>query len=223
MAKWEDFKETNECKMWKATRDAAEALGINEDKHSSNKDITEFWEPFLERLFKMGVFFKYAGKLKEIKMDWIRPMYICANLENQRIKIEGREYVEAVKEYVYLCGDISLAFRPFIIVLYDYDKLHTLDNASFKKKKKEFQDALKKLFQNIIKFQKSKEAFKNVNEVIHLILKSLWTFVLANYDLFCMEAKLDGLKDVTIFNDKKENTHFMETLKSKNINKLRIL
>jgi hypothetical protein len=214
MAKWEDFKDTKECKMWKSVRDAAEVLNINENSHASNKDIPEYWEPFLERLFKLAVFFKYQGKIKELKMDWIRPMYICSNLENQRIRIEDRDYVEAIKENVYLCGDICQAFRPFIITLYDYDKLDKLDNAQFKKKKKEFQDQLKKVFVNINKFVKT--GYRNIQEVIQLILKPIYDFVNANYELFCMEARQNGIKDMTLFLDKKDNSIFLENLKSIN-------
>ena len=213
MAKWEDFKDTKECKMWKSVRDMAEVLNINENSHASNKDIPEYWEPFLERLFKLAVFFKFQGKIKELKMDWIRPMYICTNLENQRIRIEERDYVEAIKENVYLCGDICQAFRPFIITLYDYDKLDKLDNAQFKKKKKEFTDQLKKLFGNINKFVKS--GYRNIQEVIQLILKPLYDLVNANYELFCLEAKQNGFKDMTLFLDKKDNSSFLESLKSK--------
>ena len=212
MAKWEDFKDTKECKMWKAVRDAAELLNITEDSHSSNKDIPEYWEPFLERLFKLGVFFKYVGKLKELKMEWIRPMYICSNLENQRIKIEEREYTEAIKENVYLCGDICQSFRPFIVTLYDYDKLDKLDNNAFKKKKKEFQDQVKKIFTVIIKFVKT--GYRNIQEVMNLILKNILDLVNANYELFCLESKISGIKDLTIFHDKKDNANFIENLKS---------
>jgi hypothetical protein len=213
MTKWEDFKETKECKMWEKVKEAAEHVGINESSHASNKDVPEYWEPFLERLFKLGVFYKYTGKLKELKMEWIRPMYICQNLENQRIKIEGKEYTEADKELVYLCGDISLYLKPFLITLYDYDRLHTLDPGAFKKKKKEFQDNLKKLFQTIIKFQKN--GYKHVRSIVELILKPMLDLVEANYDLFCLEGKLYGIKDLTIFNDKKDTAQFMEGLKSR--------
>ena len=215
MTKWEDFKDTKESKMWKACRDAADQLNINENTHASNKDIPEYWEPFLERLFKLAVFYKYQGKIKELKMDWIRPMYICSNLENQRIRIEERDYIEAVKENVYLCGDICQAFRPFIVVLYEYDNLAGLHPAIFKKKKKEFQDCLKKVFVNINKFVKT--GYRNISEVIYLILKPIVDLVNANYELFCLEAKLYGMKDMTLFLDKKDNSIFVDSLKSKNL------
>ena len=52
-----------------------------------------YWEPFLVLLFKFGNMLKQTGKLKEIKMDWIRPLNYLEAQSNEHVVYDNENYI----------------------------------------------------------------------------------------------------------------------------------
>ena len=60
----------NDQSLWENLKTVCDTLQLKEQNDFLKiDDLNEYWEPFLERLFKLGVFFKHSGKLKEIKVE----------------------------------------------------------------------------------------------------------------------------------------------------------
>lgn len=205
MATLEEFQNTKEYKLWNNLREICDQYEITESKVSSLKDFSDYWEPFLERIFKLGVFFKQNGKLKEIKINWIRPIFFCETSE--KIIIEGKVY-DCSKESIDAGGNVFRNFRGLIAAIFEIDKL---DSATFKKSKKQLQDSSGAFFKTL-NVMVSKKFAQELHCTIKNILKPLRELVKANYRLFLCEKKEEGDLEITLFQDKKDMKNFTDNL-----------
>lgn len=205
MANLEEFQLTKEYKLWCNLREVCESLEINESKMTSMKDLCDYWEPFLERIFKLGVLFKQNGKLKEIKSNWIRPIF-CVET-GDKITIDGRTY-EPTKESIDKAGDCFRALRALVAAIYEIDKL---DPVNYKKLKKGLQDSSSAFFK-VLNFFVSKKCAQELHGVIKTIIRPLRDLVKANFRLFLLEKKEEGDSEITLFQDKKDLKLFTENL-----------
>ncbi len=169
------------------------------------KDLNDYWEPFLERIFKLGVFFKQTAKLKELKINWIRPIF-CVET-NDKITIDGKVY-EPSKESMDRAADIYRALRALVAAIYENEKL---DPNTYKKLKKTLQDSSGAFFKALNVFVTKKFA-QEMHQTIKQIIKPLRDLVKANYRLFLIEKKEEGDLEITLFNDKKDFKLFTENL-----------
>ena len=88
---WEKFQESSEYLLWKDLYRVANEYDINEDNFFKKTDLSgEYWEPFFDRLFKLGCMLGYNRNLKEIKMDWMRPILYFGAQSNGIIEFDGR-------------------------------------------------------------------------------------------------------------------------------------
>lgn len=205
MATLEEFQLTKECKLWHNLRDVCDALEINESKITSMKDLNEFWEPFLDRIFKLGVLFKQNAKLKEIKINWIRPIF-CVET-NDKITIDGKVY-EPQKESMDRAADVFRALRALAAAIYENDKM---DASNFKKLKKTLQDCSSAFFKALNVYVTKKFA-QELHQTIKQIIKPLRDLVKANYRLFLLEKIEEGDLEITLFQDKKDFKLFTDNL-----------
>ena len=129
MAKWEDFSESKECKLWFHLKEMCKLYELNESKLIDYHDYNDYLEPFLEKVFRLGLQFKQSAKLKEIKMDWIRPIFFCG--VEEKITMDGKIYY-ADKECIYKAQEIRRNLGYLINAILDYDKC---DSSNFKKMK----------------------------------------------------------------------------------------
>jgi len=193
-----DYKNTKEWKCWESLKEVCEKLQITEDKMSSlsGKDLTEFWEPFLERVFKLGICFKQTAKLKEIRMHWIRPIFFMG--AEKTVKIDGKEYEP---NYEATSNGFGL-FRSMgflISKIYNIDQVG--DEKTFKKTKKELQDLCGGVFKDLGKYLKV--GYKDLKIVIKDVLKPLRDLRRANYNYFCQYYKELGFEELNLLYDRK--------------------
>jgi len=205
MATLEEFQGTKEYKLWNNLREICDNLEITESKISSLKDFSEYWEPFFERIFKLGVFFKQNGKLKEIKINWIRPIFFCETAD--KIIVEGKTY-DCTKESIDAGGNVFRNLRALIAAIYEIDKM---DTATFKKVKKTLQDSSGAFFK-ALNLLVTKKFAQELHCTIKNVIKPLRELVKANYRLFLCEKKEEGDLEITLFQDKKDMKSFTDNL-----------
>lgn len=205
MAKWEDFSVSKEFKLWYTLKEMCLQYEINESKLIDYKDVTDFWEPLLEKLFRLGLQLKQTGKLKEIKMDWIRPMFYSGL--DEKITMDGKVY-PIEKESVYKAQELKRNFSYLVTAILDYDKV---DSSNFKKLKKNLQDTSKTFFKNLIMFV-TKKMYDKLKVFLKEVLRPLLDLRKANYHLFMLEKSEESDTELTFFHDKKDMKLFTETI-----------
>ncbi len=207
MAKWEDFSVSKEYKLWGVLREMCQTLDISENTLISTHDLTDYWEPLFEKIFRLGVQYKYNGKLKEIKIDWIRPMFF-SGIEDKLI-IDGKCWTtELNREAINKAQELNRNFRDLVNAINDYEKI---DSTTFKKMKKVFQDSSKVFFKNLILFV-TKKLYDQIKYIFKSILRPLLDLRKANYHLFLLEKKNEGDSEITLFKDKHDLKMFTETI-----------
>ena len=88
------WKASEEYKLWNDLFRVSEDYKIKEDEFFSLEDLGgKYWEPFLDRLFRLGQMFKVTKKLREIKMDWLRPILYFGARSDGIIEFDGRHDV----------------------------------------------------------------------------------------------------------------------------------
>ena len=88
---WDNFKKSSEYKLWEDLFRVAKEYGINEDTYFKKTDLSgEYWEPFFDRLYKMGSMLGFTKKLKEIRIDWMRPILYFGAQSTGIIEFDGR-------------------------------------------------------------------------------------------------------------------------------------
>ena len=208
MANWEEFQQTREYKLWNNLRETCELLEINDNKLNTMKDLCDYWEPFLERIFKLGILFKQTAKLKEIKMNWIRPIFSFPSSETgDKITFDGKTY-DIQKDTLDKAQEILKSLKSLILVIYENDKL---DSVNYKKSKKTLQDATAAFFKPL-NFFVTKKLAGEIHNLIKTIIKPLRDLIKANYHLFLLEKKEEGDLEITLFQDKKDVKLFTDNL-----------
>ena len=82
-----DFQQGKAYKMWKLWYETGQSLDLSGVNFIGSKESGSgvYWEPFLLLLFKFGNIVKQTSKLKEIKMDWIRPLNYLESKSNEHV------------------------------------------------------------------------------------------------------------------------------------------
>lgn len=205
--KYEEFKKSKEYKLWENLKTVCDTLQLKEQNDFLKiDDLNEYWEPFLERLFKLGVFFKHSGKLKEIKVDWLRPIFYIKT--EYDIKMDGKVYKNVNPGAVGNGHNLANELRYLIDPIQAFDKLDVTNYAMFKK---DLQKASKNFFVSLIRFSQ-KEGYWDLLHNIKVILRPLLDLRKANYHLFMLELKENYDVDLTIFDDKKDLTEFLKSI-----------
>jgi len=207
MAKWDDFLVSKEFKLWESLKEMCISYDINESRLIDYHDLTDYWEPLFEKIFRLGLQFKQTGKLKEIKIDWMRPMFF-SGIEDKLI-IDGKCWTtENERESLNKAQELKRNFKDLVIVILEYDKV---DATTFKKMKKNLQDNSKTFFKNLILFV-TKKLYDQLKTILKGVLRPLLDLRKANYHLFILEKKEEGDSELTFFQDKTDFKVFSQTI-----------
>lgn len=203
-----DFKLKREYKLWERLREMSRNLEITSDGFYTSKDNGGvYWEPFLVLLFKLGNIIKQTGKLKEIKMDWMRPLNYFESQTDGKIIYDGKTYV-VDKHGTTNANNLRTAFRSVLTALEGFDEL---SDTNFQSKYKTLHTESGGFFKYLSVFVK--DGFRLMHENIKEILKPLRMVRKPAYQLFSLEKKENNIEDLTLFQSKKQMGVF-----TKNIN-----
>lgn len=207
-AKWEDFVQTKEYKLWSRLKDMAEYLQISGDNYITTEDIGGvFWEPFFVILFKFGNMMKLTGKLKEIKMDWMRPLGYLGSQSDVHVKYDGRDFL-LDKGAIGNASNLRFAFQHVLDSIVSFDKL---DESNFQAQFKEFTKQARDYFKYLNVFVK--DGFRPMHENLKDILGPLRGLRKSGYRLFNLEQLEAKNEDLTMFQNKKDLGRFTNNIK----------
>ena len=203
---WDSFQKSSEYILWKDLFRVAEEYSINEDTYFKKTDLSgEFWEPFLDRLYKMGSILGFTKKLKEIKMDWMRPILYFGAQSTGVIEFDGRRD-EINKGAISNAILVKFSFKSVINAIHNFKNL---DEKNFHKEFISFKKDIKYYFIQLAKFVK--DGFLTMHRHVKLILKPLLDLRRGGYRLFSIEQMEKENRHLTIFHDKKDLTLFMSS------------
>lgn len=190
--KLDEFKETKEYKIWETLALYVEEHGLRQTDIVSKKDIVDFWEPFLDLIFKLGNLFKQTGKLKELKVKWMRPIFYI--LEESKITLDGIVY-EPPKESLDCGQELKRRLGLFCECI---ERFPRLEQSNFKAWKKEFQKLSGDLWKTIIRFV-TKIGFRELHQTLKDILQPLLDLRRISNRLFRLECEDYGLTEFIMF------------------------
>jgi hypothetical protein len=225
IAKFEDFKNSLEYKLWGHLKQMLDDYEITESKLIDIKDLSDYWEPLLDRLYKLGVCFniKQVKKIKEIKMDWIRPIFIVGT--ELTLKVDGGVY-EPPKES---CQGAEAVYRNLRHIVANIHKYGELALKTYKPIRKELVGACKEFFKYLVNYATKRPGWRDLYENIKMMLFPIRAMRKPGYRLFIIESKERADEEMTQLEDKEaikkmiENTkeHFkFEAIKVKRDNDL---
>ena len=101
--KFEEWKKGKDYIMWSRLKDICESLDLTSSNFIGYEDLGGlYWEPLLELIYKYGNILKKTYKLKEIKMDYIRPLnYLGAQSDIEVVFDNDRYLIENIKLILY--------------------------------------------------------------------------------------------------------------------------
>ena len=203
---WDSFKKTNEYLLWEDLFHVAKEYGINEDTYFKKTDFSgEYWEPFFDRLHKMGSMLGFTKKLKEIRIDWMRPILYFGAQSTGVIEFDGRRD-EINKGAIANAILVKFSFKSVINAV---ENFANLEEKNFHKEFIQFKKDIKYYFLQLSKFVK--DGFLTMHNHVKLILKPLLDLRRGGYRLFALEQFEKNNKHLTIFNDTKDLTAFMKS------------
>ena len=205
------FERIQNSKEYKILMDlfrVLEEYNLTEDSFFAYDDLGGiYWEPLLDRLFRLGVCFKFTKKLKEIKMDWLRPVLYFQAQSNGIIMYDGRKDI-VDKGAI---GDASMVRYAFKDVINRIRDAQTMNNDNFKPLWKTIKKDIKYFFKVLNKYVK--EGFRAMHEHVKLILYPLRMLRKSGYRLFSLERLEKHYRDLTIFKNKEDLAEFTEAIK----------
>ena len=201
---WDNFKKSSEYKLWEDLFRVAKEYGINEDTYFKKTDLSgEYWEPFFDRLYKMGSMLGFTKKLKEIRIHWMRPILYFGAQSTGIIEFDGR--TDKVNKGA-IANAILVKFS-FKGVINAIENFANLDEKNFHKEYNSFKKDIKYYFTQLSKFVK--DGFLTMHNHVKLILKPLLDLRRGAYRLFALEQMEKNNKHLTMFNDAKDLSIFL--------------
>ena len=203
---YESLIESKEYKLWKNLAEVQKKFNLNEATFYDYKDLGGvYWEPLLDRLYKLGVMMKLNKKLREIKMDWIRPILYFGSRSDGIIEIDGRHDV-VDKGAIADATQVRFLFHRIINAI---KSVEDMNKDNFKDTYKVFRAAVKNFFVGLAKYVK--DSFRLMNNHIKLVLKPLLELRKSGYRLFALEREEEFYRDLTVFKDKKDFGQFLKS------------
>ena len=201
---YETLIESKEYKLWKNLAEVQKKFNLNEATFYDYKDLGGvYWEPLLDRLYKLGVMMKLNKKLREIKMDWLRPILYFGSRSDGIIEIDGRHDV-VDKGAIADATQVRFLFHRIINAI---KSVEDMNKDNFKETYKVFRAAVKNFFVGLAKYVK--DSFRLMNNHIKLVLKPLLDLRKSGYRLFALEREELFYKDLTLFKDKTDFGQFL--------------
>ena len=203
---YDTYIESKEYKLWKNLAEVQKKFNLNEATFYDYKDLGGvYWEPLLDRLYKLGVMMKLNKKLREIKMDWLRPILYFGSRSDGIIEIDGRHDV-VDKGAIADATQVRFLFHRIINAV---KSVEDMNKDNFKDTYKVFRGAVKNFFVGLAKYVK--DSFRLMNNHIKLVLKPLLDLRKSGYRLFALEREEEFYRDLTLFKDKNDFGIFLSS------------
>ena len=203
---FESIKASDEYKLWGNLFKISEEYKITESEFYNLDDLGGlFWEPFLDRLFRLGQMMKATKKLREIKMDWLRPILYFGSRSDGIVEFDGRHDV-VDKGAIADATQLRFSFQHIINVVRDYENFN---EENFKEVYKNLKKEVKSFFIKLNKYVR--DSFRLMNAHVKLILKPLLDLRRSGYRLFSLEREELNYHDLTLFKDKNDLKELMKS------------
>ena len=210
--KFEEWKKGKDYIMWNRLKEMCENLDLTSNSFISYVDLGGFyWEPLLELIYKYGNILKKTYKLKEIKMEYIRPLnYLGAQSDIEVIFDNDKYYVPKLAS-----GKASQARFSFSHLLDSIRNIDNLNETNYVKECKTFKSDFNNFLKNLSSFVYEKDengltGYRYLTENIKLILYPLRMLRKSAYRLFSVEKLEQKYQDLMTFTDKNDIKQFID-------------
>lgn len=210
--KFDDWKEGKEYFMWKKLKEMCDTLELTGESFINLKDLGGcYWEPLLELLYKFGNILKKNGKLKEIKMEWMRPISYLGSQSDVDVTFDNENY-KVPKIATGAAAEVKFAFQH---LLESIAKVNDLEEGNFQKEYKAFHSDLTRYLKLLYAFVYTKDengisGYRYLVENIKTILYPLRMLRKSAYRLFSVEKNEALYQDLLTFQDKKDVKQFVD-------------
>lgn len=207
--KWSTFAESKEYLIWCNIESVCKEYNLSGDNYVTRLDIGgECWEPLLDRILKLGVTLKCVPKaIKDIKMDWMRPLLYLESQSQEKVVYDGETYL-VNKGAIGLATTLRFAFKRLLDSMVDASNIN---EENFVKESKTMKENVKYFFKCLAAYVK--DGYRAMHENVKLILKPLRMLRKSAYRLFSLEKAEENNVDLTMFKDKKSLVLFMNNIK----------
>ena len=213
--KFEEWKKGKDYIMWTKLKDVCESLDLTSSNFIGYEDLGGlYWEPLLELIYKYGNILKKTYKLKEIKMDYIRPLnYLGAQSDIEVVFDNDKYFVPKLAS-----GKASQARFSFSHLIDSIRNIENLNETNYTKECKAFKSDFNNFLKNLSSFVYEKDengitGYRYLIENIKLILYPLRMLRKSAYRLFSVEKLEQQYQDLMTFVDKNDIKIFVEGVK----------
>ena len=213
--KFEEWKKGKDYIMWSRLKDICESLDLTSSNFIGYEDLGGlYWEPLLELIYKYGNILKKTYKLKEIKMDYIRPLnYLGAQSDIEVMFDNDKYFVPKLAS-----GKASQARFSFSHLIDSIRNIENLNETNYAKECKTFKSDFNNFLKNLSSFVYEKDengitGYRYLIENIKLILYPLRMLRKSAYRLFSVEKLEQKYQDLMTFVDKNDIKLFVEGVK----------
>ena len=213
--KFEEWKKGKDYIMWTKLKDVCESLDLTSSNFIGYEDLGGlYWEPLLELIYKYGNILKKTYKLKEIKMDYIRPLnYLGAQSDIEVVFDNDKYFVPKLAS-----GKASQARFSFSHLIDSIRNIENLNETNYTKECKTFKSDFNNFLKNLSSFVYEKDengitGYRYLIENIKLILYPLRMLRKSAYRLFSVEKLEQQYQDLMTFVDKNDIKIFVEGVK----------
>lgn len=213
--KFEEWKKGKDYIMWSRLKDICESLDLTSSNFIGYEDLGGlYWEPLLELIYKYGNILKKTYKLKEIKMDYIRPLnYLGAQSDIEVVFDNDKYFVPKLAS-----GKASQARFSFSHLIDSIRNIENLNETNYTKECKTFKSDFNNFLKNLSSFVYEKDengitGYRYLIENIKLILYPLRMLRKSAYRLFSVEKLEQHYQDLMTFVDKNDIKIFVEGVK----------
>ena len=210
--KFEEWKKGKDYIMWTRLREVCDNLDLTSSSFISYVDLGGFyWEPLLELIYKYGNILKKTYKLKEIKMEYIRPLnYLGAQSDIEVIFDNDKYFVPKLAS-----GKASQARFSFSHLIDSIRNVDNLNETNYIKECKTFKSDFNNFLKNLSSFVYEKDengitGYRYLTENIKLILYPLRMLRKSAYRLFSVEKLEQKYQDLMTFTDPKDIKLYVE-------------
>ena len=210
--KFEEWKKGKDYVMWSRLKEMVESLDLTSSSFIGYEDLGGlYWEPLLELIYKYGNILKKTYKLKEIKMDYIRPLnYLGAQSDIEVIFDNDKYFVPKLAS-----GKASQARFSFSHLIDSIRNVDNLNETNYTKESKTFKSDFNNFLKNLSSFVYEKDengltGYRYLTENIKLILYPLRMLRKSAYRLFSVEKLEQKYQDLMTFTDKNDIKLFTE-------------
>ena len=210
--KFEEWKKGKDYIMWTRLKEMVDSLDLTSSSFIGYEDLGGlYWEPLLELIYKYGNILKKTYKLKEIKMDYIRPLnYLGAQSDIEVMFDNDKYFVPKLAS-----GKASQARFSFSHLIDSIRNIDNLNETNYLKECKTFKSDFNNFLKNLSSFVYEKDengitGYRYLIENIKLILYPLRMLRKSAYRLFSVEKLEQKYQDLMTFVDKNDIKLFVE-------------